>query len=162
MQRKVFETVIRSVGNLTRVLKAPKHSDFSAGELIPYTTAEHYNENLKLSMPTTDAAGYHLHAPMGNLPQLHEITNKDVLYLKGLGYNHIDVVKDPVVHAPILKGVESLPLAKKNWMAQLGYRHIKNALTEGAAEAWKTQLEGTHPVPAFAYGMTFGKKKEHY
>lgn len=162
MQRKIFETVIRSVGNLTRVVNAPKQSEFTPGELVPYTSAVHYNETRAVKLPTADATGYHLQVPIGNLPQHHEVTDRDVSYIKGMGYNHIDVVKDPLVHTPILKGIESLPLSKKNWMAQLGYRYIKNTLTTGAAEAWKTKLQDAHPVPAFAYGATFGKTKEHY
>lgn len=162
VQRKVFETVVRSVGNWTRVMEAPKHGDFTPGELVPYTTAVHYNETRAAKMPTHDAVGYRLRNKVGTLPQFHTLTDKDISYLKGLGYNQIDVVKDPLVHAPVLKSIERLSKEKKNWMAQLGYRYIEDTLTEGAAEAWKTQLEGTHPIPAYAFGATFGKKKEHY
>jgi DNA-directed RNA polymerase beta subunit/DNA-directed RNA polymerase beta' subunit len=162
MQRKIFETVVRSIGNLTRVVHAPKHAEFNVGDIVPYTTAEHYNETRALKLPTADATGYKLQFKIGNLPQHHEITDKDVSYLRGMGYNHVDVVKDPLIHAPVLTGIDRLPINKKNWMAQLGYRRIKDTLTDGAAEAWKTSLQDTHPVPAFAYGATFGQKKEHY
>jgi hypothetical protein len=53
-------------------------------------------------------------------------------------------------------------MLRKDWMAQLGYQKIKQSLTEGAAQNWKSNVEGAHPVPAFAYGVTFGKKKETY
>lgn len=162
MQRKIFETVMRSVGNLTRVVHAPKHADFSEGDIIPYTTAKHYNETRATKLPSADSIGHRLHTKIGKLPQFHEVTEKDVSYLKGMGYNHIDVLKDPLVHAPLLTGIDRLPINKKNWMAQLGYRRIKDTLTDGAAEAWKTHLQDTHPIPAFAYGATFGQKKEHY
>ncbi len=39
-------------------------------------------------------------------------------------------------------------------MAQLGYQRLKDTLTEGAAQAWKTNVESAHPVPAFAYGAS--------
>ena len=162
MKRKTLETVVRSFGNMTRVLNSPKHSDFTPGELVPFTVAQHYNETRKEHLPTSDAVGYKLHAPVGKLPRFHDITDKDVPYLHALGYNSVDVLKDPVVHAPILKSIERLPMEKKNWMAQIGYRYIKDTLTEGAAQRWKSNVEGTHPIPAFAYGATFGKKKEHY
>ena len=162
MQRKIFETVVRSVGNLTRVVNAPKHAEFNPGDVIPYTTAVHYNQSRAEKLPVGEATGYHLQFAVGKLPQFHEITDKDVPYLKGMGYNQVDVLKDPLMHAPILTGIDRLPINKKNWMAQLGYRYIKNTLTDGAAEAWKSKLQDTHPVPAFAYGATFGQKKEHY
>lgn len=161
-QRKVFETVMRSVANNTRVIEAPKHSDFVPGDVIPYTSAVHYNETRKLKMPTSEAIGYKTREAIGKLPQFHEITDKDVSYLKSLGYNNIEVVKDPLIHAPMLQGITQLPMLKKDWMSQLGYRYIKKTLTEGAAQNWKSNVEGTHPIPAFAYGASFGKKKEHY
>jgi DNA-directed RNA polymerase subunit beta' len=162
IERRVFETVVRSVGNNTEVVKAPKHANFLPGDVIPYTTAVHYNESRKETLPVNDTVGYHLSHPVGHLPIHHEISDKDIPYLKASGYNKLDVLKDPLIHAPMIKGVERLSKTKKNWMAQLGYRYIENTLTDGAAEAWKSQISGTHPIPAYAVGTGFGKKKESY
>lgn len=162
MSRKTFETVVRATTNNTRVVEAPKHTDFLPGDIIPYTTAVHYNEGRKVSVPAHGAPGYFLKEPVGKLPQFHEVTDKDVPYLKEMGYNQIEVLKDPLVHAPMIKGITQVPALRKDWMAQLGYRYLKKALTEGAAQSWKSNVEDTNPVPAFAYGAAFGKKKEHY
>jgi len=162
MQRKVFETVVRAATNNTRVVEAPKHTDFLPGDIIPYTTALHYNETRNVTVPTDSAAGYFLKEPVGKLPQFHEVTPKDVQYLKDMGHKQLSVLKDPLIHAPIIKGITEVPAFRKDWMAQLGYRYLKRTLTEGAAQAWKSNVEGAHPVPAFAYGAGFGKKKEHY
>lgn len=162
MQRKVFETVIRAATNNTRVVEAPKGSNFLPGDIIPYTTAVHYNEHRRATLAPADAVGLHLKDPIGKLPQFHEVTDKDVPYLREMGYNHVDVLKEPLVHAPMIKGITQVPMLRKDWMAQLGYRYINKALTEGAAQSWKSNVEGAHPVPAFAFGASFGKKKEGY
>jgi len=162
LERKTLETVVRSFGNMTRVVNSPKHSDFKAGDIVPFTVAEHYNEGRKLTVPVGDASGYHLAEKAGKLEAHHSISDKDLPYLKSLGYNEIQVVKDPLKHAPILKGIQRLPQERQDWMAQLGYRYIKNTLTEGASQGWKTHTEGEHPIPALAYGATFGQKKEKY
>lgn len=162
MQRKVFETVIRAATNNTRVVEAPKHTDFLPGDVIPYTTALHYNENRHVTVPTKSASGYFLKDAVGKLPQFHEITDRDISYLHGLQGNNLEVLKDPLIHSPMIKGITEIPGLRKDWMAQLGYRYLKRTLTEGAAQAWKSNVEGAHPVPAFAYGANFGKKKEHY
>jgi DNA-directed RNA polymerase beta subunit/DNA-directed RNA polymerase beta' subunit len=162
MNRKTFETVIRATTNNTRVVDAPKHTDFLPGDVIPYTTAVHYNETRKVSVPVHSSPGYFLKETVGKLPQFHEVTDKDVPYLRDMGYNQIEVLKDPLIHAPMIKGIKQLPALRKDWMAQLGYQHLKKALTEGAAQAWTSNVEGTNPVPAFAFGANFGKKKEHY
>jgi DNA-directed RNA polymerase subunit beta' len=67
---------------------------------------------------------------------------------------------DPIQHAPTLIGLTRLPMSKKNWMAQLGYRYAKEAIKSGASEGWTTDVQGYHPIPAFAHGSTFGKGKE--
>lgn len=163
IQRKVFETVVRAATNNTRVVNAPKHSDFIPGDIIPYTTAVHYNESRRVEVPTHDSVGYHLKDQIGKLPALHEITDKDIPYLHAMGYNKsIEVLKDPLVHAPMIKGITQVPMLKKDWMSQLGYQHLGKALAEGAAQGWKSNVEGQHPVPAFAFGAGMGKKKEHY
>jgi DNA-directed RNA polymerase beta subunit len=163
MQRKIFETVIRAATNNTRVVEAPKHSNFIVGDVIPYTSAVHYNETRKVSVPVSHSSGYFLKENVGKLPQFHEVTDKDHSYLREMGHTHdIEVLKDPLIHAPMIKGITHVPALRKDWMAQLGYRYIKEALTEGAAQSWKSNVEGTHPVPAFAFGASMGKKKEHY
>ena len=163
VHRKVFETVVRSLANNTRVVEAPKHSSLLPGDLIPYTLAKHYNEGRRVKVDVDDAMGYTLEKPIGILPAMHEITEKDVDYLKNKGHRgQIEVLKDPLRHQPVLKSIRELPMLRKDWMAQLGYQKIKSSLTEGAAQNWKSNVEGTNPVPAFAYGASFGKKKEHY
>jgi hypothetical protein len=153
---------VRSFGNLTRVVSAPHGSDFAPGDLIPFTVAQHFNENRKLTVPVNDVAGYQLHQAMGKLPKGHQLTDRDTQYLRALGHSEIPVVQQPLVHAPILKSTERLPSEKKNWMAQIGYRYIKDTLTEGASQGWKSDTQGINPIPAYAFGATFGKKKETY
>jgi hypothetical protein len=161
--RKVFETVIRSVADSTLVKNAPKHTGVLPGDLIPFTAAEHYNESRKVSVRPEDSVGYNLANPIGSLPRFHEISEKDLPKLKSAAHSgKIDVVKDPIVHTPQLEGITRVPLLRKDWMSQLGYRYVKQALTQGAAESWSSDLSGRHPVPAFAYGASFGKKKESY
>lgn len=163
MNRKIFETVLRATTNTTRVVEAPKHSNFLPGDVIPYTTAMHYNETRGVRVPLKEAAGYFLKESVGKLPAMHEIADKDLAYLRDMGHGpHIDVLKDPLIHAPMIKGITQVPALRKDWMAQLGYRYLQRSLTEGAAQAWKSNVEGSHPVPAFAFGASMGKKKEHY
>lgn len=163
MQRKVFETVVRSVADHTLVKNAPKHTGVLPGDLVPFSVAEHYNENRKVSVKPDDAVGYNLLHPVGNLPKFHEITEKDIPKLKSSAENgKIEVVKDPIIHTPQLVGITKVPMLRKDWMSQMGFREIKRTLTQGAAESWSSELAGKHPVPAFAYGATFGQKKEHY
>jgi hypothetical protein len=42
----------------------------------------------------------------------------------------------------------------------MGYNHIKDAVTIGSSEGWKSQIHGYHPIPAFAHASEFGLGEE--
>jgi hypothetical protein len=42
-------------------------------------------------------------------------------------------------------------------MARLNFQRLNKTILEGAAKGWKTDLHGTNPVPAYAFGAEFGK-----
>jgi DNA-directed RNA polymerase subunit beta' len=66
----------------------------------------------------------------------------------------------PMTHEPTMIGLQRLPMTRKNWMAQLGYRYAKDTIKKGASEGWGTDVQSYHPIPALAHGATFGKGKE--
>ena len=159
IQKKVFETVVRSSGNTTQVLNNPGDSDYVPGDIIPYTVARNHNKNLLTSLKVEEAVGTKLAKGYGPFRKGHAIADKDVKLLKVLGHKEVEVERDAIQHAPTLKGITSMPLLRKDWMAALGYRNLAKALTEGAGQGWSTDLESHHPIPAFARGTEFGKNK---
>ena len=69
--------------------------------------------------------------------------------------------KRPVMHSPILKGVNVMPLVmQEDWMAKLQHNNLRSTIMEGAASAAVSNLHGLHPVPAAAYGAEFGLTSE--
>lgn len=160
INRKTFETVIRSLGNTTKVLSNSRDSDFIPGDIAPYTAIRNYNANLNTAVPVEDSLGYKLNKSYGSLRIGHEIEPKDIALLKALGHSQVEVSREAIQHAPVLKSVTTLPLLKRNWISSLGYRNLAKALVEGAGQAWSADLEDYHPVPAFVSGVSFGKGKE--
>jgi DNA-directed RNA polymerase subunit beta' len=64
----------------------------------------------------------------------------------------------PVDAKPVLKGMAQGVLdAQDDWLARLNFRRLKETIMEGAAKGWQTDLHGTNPVPAYAYGAEFGE-----
>jgi DNA-directed RNA polymerase beta subunit/intein/homing endonuclease len=160
IERKMFETVVRSLGNFTQVLNSPKDSPHLPGDVIGYTVANHYNANLGFTAKPEDAIGYELDADYEDLKKGHVVDARDAKVLKSHGHAEISVRREPLKHAPLMKGMGSVPLMRQNWMAALGFQNLSKAITEGAAQGWKTDLAGTHPIPAFAHGATFGQGKD--
>jgi len=66
--------------------------------------------------------------------------------------------KKPIVHAPILKAIEQVPLTgTENWMARMNYRKIHETVQNAASQGWKSDVHGSHPIPGLVYGKEFGK-----
>jgi DNA-directed RNA polymerase subunit beta' len=71
-----------------------------------------------------------------------------------------------IEHQPVLKGAQQMALnSHEDWMARLNFQQLRNTLLEGTAKGWKTDLHGTNPIPAYAFGAEFGlgtSDKEHH
>ena len=160
IHRKTFETIVRSLGNTTKILNNSRGTGFIPGDIAPYTVVEHHNKNLISMVPLEESIGLKLHGAQEGFKQGHELDSKDIDIFKARGLKEIMVAKEPIIHAPILKGMSALPLLRKDWLAALGYRYHKRGLSEGAGQGWSTDLESYHPIPAFAHGITFGQGKE--
>jgi DNA-directed RNA polymerase subunit beta' len=117
IDRKTFESVVKSVTGNTRVLNNVNGAPWLPGQVIPYNVAEDYNSNLK----------------------------------KG---------ETKLEHAPEIKGLKNIPISRENWIAQLGVTDLKEAVIKGASQGWGSDLKGYHPIPAYAYGATFGDGKD--
>lgn len=65
----------------------------------------------------------------------------------------------PITHEPVLHGIKqvSAGTGSTDWMARLNYQRLSNTIMQGAAQAWKSDIHGSHPIPAYAYGAEFGK-----
>ena len=117
IDRKTFETVVKSVTGNTMVLNNIKDRPWLPGQTISYTMAEDYNKN------RTEG-------------------------------------QEKLNHMPSIKGFQNIPESREDWMAQMGATHIKNAIIKGSSQGWMTDLGGYHPMPAYAYGATFGEGKD--
>jgi intein/homing endonuclease len=160
INRKTFETVVRSLTNTTQVTKPPAGSNWLPGDVIPLTVANHYNQSLVEEIDAHDAVGMRLANGVGSLKVGHILTAQEANSLASNGVNTVTVAKEPLEHKPFVKGMQMLPIMKHDWMAALGYRNISKVLQEGASQGWKTDLESYHPVPPMAYAATFGQGKE--
>ncbi len=74
----------------------------------------------------------------------------------------------PILHDPILRGVAQVgTVGSTDWMARLNYRELHSTIQQAAAQGWKSDIHGTHPIPGLAVGAEFGKPptgkpKHHY
>lgn len=66
----------------------------------------------------------------------------------------------PILHNPVLKGVNVLPLdMQEDWMARMNHQSIKSTVTEAAQQGWTTKIQGKHPIPPVVLGTGLGRNK---
>lgn len=63
----------------------------------------------------------------------------------------------PVMHTPVLKGIDVMPLeVQEDWMAKMNYNKLRQTVIEAAATGGYSDLHGVNPIPGMAYGAEFG------
>lgn len=157
LKRRAIETVVRAVGNTTKVLD-PGDGPFLPGDVAPWTVVENYNNQSVGEMDLDDALGHVLLED--NVPGMKKgerITDEMKAVLSRLGKRKVNVGPKPIRHEPFLSGIQRVPILRNDWMAQMGYRELAKGLIEGAATMSESDLHGYSPVPAFAYGAEFGE-----
>jgi DNA-directed RNA polymerase subunit beta' len=60
---------------------------------------------------------------------------------------------------PILKGVATLPQVRDQWLPSLGYRNIRQLLTEAAATGRPSNIHGLNPRGAMFFPTEFGSPR---
>ena len=112
---------------------------------------------------------------MTNLTHVRDPGHSDHLTgdvaLRSVVENHNRNLKsgeDPIKHKPLLRSAQQVALDQhEDWLARLNFQRLNQTVLEGAAKGWKTNLHGANPIPAYAYGSSFGLPpagvpKHHY
>lgn len=69
----------------------------------------------------------------------------------------------PIVHQPVLKGVNVLPLdMQEDWIARLNHERLMQTVPEAASKGWSSSIRGQHPIPPVVYGAIFGEEEGVY
>jgi hypothetical protein len=96
--------------------------------------------------------GDHPRMLRGDYMPTSQIANLNRTTLKG---------KRPIMHRPVLKGVDVLPLdMQEDWIAKLNHERLSQTVVEAAQQGWKSSVHGKHPIPPVVYGAEIGKTKK--
>jgi DNA-directed RNA polymerase subunit beta' len=157
LKRRVVETVLRAVGNTTKVID-PGDSAFLPGDVAPWTVVEDHNSKSLGKKLLGDAEGMSLQEDVAGLTKGTVIDERVRKLLEKTGVTKVEVGPKPIAHKPFLKGIQRIPMLRDDWMSQMGYRELQKAIVEGAATTSETDIHGYAPIPAFAYGAEFGQE----
>jgi DNA-directed RNA polymerase subunit beta' len=155
LRQRAVETVVRALGSLTKIVD-PGDSHYAPDDFVSYNLVEKFNRTALGKKPLDEAEGV-LAIDHGEVKAGTKITPHVRKMLERLGHREVQFGPAPIVHQPQLIGIKRLPLARSDWMAQMGYGHIAKAIQEGAAGRTESDIHSYSPIPAFAYGAQFGQ-----
>lgn len=155
VKKKHIETVVRSVTDTGLVTDSGQRHDFIEGDLLPINAIHAENRRGAKPISINLARNSMLMEQVDQLGGLEKIlTDDDVEKLRAMGKTHVLANPNPIRYKPIFKGVEVQPFARKDWMAALSYRRLRDVLQKGVAEGWKSDVKGWNPIPGIAYGAS--------
>ena len=159
IKRRAIETVVRSVGNTTRILD-PGDSEFLPGDVAPWTVVQDFNSKKLGKKPIEEAVGHQLQEEVPGVKKGTVINSRVKKILERAGMTKVEVGPKPIVDEPFLKGIQRVPMLRDDWMSQMGYRNLKDAIVQGSHRLAESDIHGYAPIPAFAYGAEFGEAPE--
>ena len=66
--------------------------------------------------------------------------------------------EQPIVHEPVLKGVNVLPMEmQEDWMAKLNHEDLAATVIDAAQQGWRSNIHSMHPIPAVVFASELGK-----
>lgn len=161
VRKKHIETVVRSVTDTALVTDSGQRTDFVEGDIVPINVVRAENRKGAVPVSLDLARNAMLMEEVDRLGGAEKIlTDEDIATLKEMGRDQVIANPNPVKFRPILKGVELTPMARKDWIAGLSYRRLKDVITKGVAEGWKSDLKGWNPIPGLAYGAAIEEPKK--
>ena len=158
VDRRHLEILAKSHMNHVQIDEDPEDR-FYPGEVVNYTTLlKSLGDDVK-SVPIKSAVGKvmgrsHLHHTAGT-----SVTPEIARELSKSGMKTITIAKTPPRVSFIMRPITRNPLLNPDWLARMGHRNLKDSVLEGAHFGQRSEIHGTHPIPAYVYGAAFGTGK---
>lgn len=158
VDKRHLEILARSHMNHVQIDEDPEDR-FYPGEVVNYTTLlKSLGSDVK-SVPVKSAVGQvlgraHLHHVAGT-----RVTPEMAKELSKSGIKDVSVAKVPPSVSFVMRPIQRNPLLNPDWLARMGHRNLKDSVLEGAHYGQRSEIHGTHPIPAYVYGTAFGTGK---
>lgn len=153
VDRRHLELLAKSELNHVRFLEADAHHpEFLKGDLVNYNAFREAYAKESVDVPIHEAVGMRLGQELHHHTIGTELTPSLVKELKARGVQEVAVNKRLPKVEFVMKPFTTNPLLDKDWMARMAHRQLKNSVQQGVHFGESSDLHGTHPVPAYAYG----------
>lgn len=127
------------------------------GDIVDYNRFRAHVAEKAKTLPLNEALGETLGNNVLHYTVGTRLTPTLMQTLKTQGITHVPIAPRIPLHEPVMKPLSRAPLLHPDLLARLAHRNLKNVILEGAAFGEMSDIQGTHPIPAYVYGETFGQ-----
>jgi hypothetical protein len=130
----------------------PEHPELLKGDVVNYNALRDAYGKDPVYLRTEDAVNRRLGSEILHHTVGTPITPALVRALKDAGVHEVAVARRMPSVEFVMKPFTMNPLLDRDWMARLAHRYLKGTIQDAAHTGDESDLHGTHPVPAYAYG----------
>lgn len=153
LDRRHLELLAKAEINHLRLTEVdPEHPEFMKGDVIHYNAFRDAYKDATHEVTTSDAVGRRLGREVLHHTVGTPITASLAKELKGAGVERVHVARRMPDLEFVMKPFTMNPLLDPSWMARLSHRYLKGTIQTAAHTGEESDIHGTSPVPAYAYG----------
>jgi DNA-directed RNA polymerase subunit beta' len=155
LDQRHFELLAKGGLNHVRIMNDPSRT-FIKGDIISYNNLKSSLRHTTKTVALKDSLGDTLGKEYFQFAAGMRVTPAMIAFLKEQKIK--EVVTAP--RAPevefIMKSSTMAPRFHPDWLARMAHQGLKTTMQQAAQYGEKSNLHGTHPVPAYTYGAEFG------
>ena len=153
LDKRHLELLAKSEMNHVRLLEADDHHpEFLKGDIINYNVfRDAYTKDVD-RVATDKAVGLRLGQEVLHHTVGTTVTPSLAKSLKDQGVKEVLVNKRLPQVEFVMKPFTMNPLLETDWMARLAHRYLKGSIQQAVQYGEESDIHGSHPVPAYAYG----------
>jgi DNA-directed RNA polymerase subunit beta' len=157
LDKRHFELLAKAELNHVKIIDhSEKHPELLRGEIVSYPVYKNALEGDTKSLSIDKAEGHLLGKETLHFTVGTPLTGSVLNTLKINGYKTVDVAENAPRAEFVMKPMARNPLLHPDWMARMSHRYLKDYVLKGVHFGDVSDIHGTHPVPAYAYGAEFG------
>jgi hypothetical protein len=154
-----FELLAKSGLNHVRILEDPS-GGFIKGDTVGYNALRADISKRVKQVRLSDAIGETLGKEYTPYSVGMRVTPQIVQNLTSQGIEDVFIAPRAPSVEFVMKSATNVPRMHPDWMARMAHQGLKASVLQAAHRGEISQLHGTHPVPAYAWGVEFGQGEE--
>ncbi len=151
-----FELLAKSGLNHVRILEDPS-GQFIKGDVVGYNNLKADLGKRVRQVKLPDALGETLGKEYYQYSAGMRVTPQVIRTLRGQGIQEVFVAPRAPSVEFVMKSATNVPKMNPDWLARMAHQGLRASVLQAAHTGQTAEIHGTHPVPAYVYGVEFGQ-----